>query len=482
MMVFSVHTAWQVAYYHADVPVEMLVYVQTTRDVGKVMDQVETIAYRTGTGTEGLKIAYDSGVSWPFEWYLRDYKSRSFYGTGLPPADAPVVLASFEGEAESRVRAFLGDRYVSQRYELRAWFDESDYKAFQADPGLLIRVIADPALREKLWRFIIYREPLKPSGSTDFVLFVRKDLASGPWVATQAGATAPRADAYASAARQVSAIQTIGGPRGNAGGQLTDPRNVAVGPDSSVYVLDTGNHRVVHFDASGTLVSSFGGQGTGEGQFQEPWGIAVDSLGRVYVADSWNHRIQVFDADGKFIRVIGSPSVFYAPRGIALSAEGQVLVTDTGNHRVDVFNPDGTLVTQIGGRGAALGQFQEPVGIAVAPDGTIYVADTWNHRIQAFDPSFRPLTSWPVAGWAGGSVLNKPYLAVDAEGNVYATDPEMNRVIEFSPTGDVLAVFGQAGTGSNGLRLPTGLAFDAQGDLLVADAGNSRVQRFEPIQ
>jgi hypothetical protein len=157
----------------------MLVYTQTSPDVGKVMNQIEALTYLTGSTRETFKVAYDSGVSWPFEWYLRDYRGRSFYGTGTPDPDAPVVLASIEDGTAERVSALLRDRYVVQRYRLRAWFDESDYRRIGQDPALLWRSVANPETRGRLWRFLLYREPLKPSGSTDFLLFVRRDLANG---------------------------------------------------------------------------------------------------------------------------------------------------------------------------------------------------------------------------------------------------------------------------------------------------------------
>src|SRR5690606_36626517 len=41
------------------------------------------------------------------------------------------------------------------------------------------------------------------------------------------------------------------------GGQFNSPRGVAVADDGSIYVVDTGNHRVQIFDADGEFVSSF---------------------------------------------------------------------------------------------------------------------------------------------------------------------------------------------------------------------------------
>ena len=89
----------------------------------------------------------------------------------------------------------------------------------------------------------------------------------------------------------------------------------------NVYVVDTGNHRVQKFDASGNFVSTWGSSGGGNGQFNNPRGIAVDNSGNVYVADTNNNRVQEFDANGNFVSTWGSfgsgNGQFTSPNGIA---------------------------------------------------------------------------------------------------------------------------------------------------------------------
>ena len=481
LMVFSVRTAFEAAYQNGDVPVEMVVYTQTTRDVGKVMRTIEATTFRTGASKETFKIAYDSGVSWPFEWYLRDYKGRNFYGSGVPATDAPIVLVSFENGIDTRVKNALGSKYVGQRYRLRAWFDESDYRTLSADG--VRKVLADPAERQRWWRFLMHREPLHPSGSTDFMMYVRRDLAIGTWSATQAPSQTADVDLYNQKTRTIAATQQIGA-KGTNPGQLTDPRGLAIGPDGAIYVSEAGTHRISKFDAKGQFVTAWGTKGAGEGQFNEPWGIGVSKDGAVYVADTWNHRVQVFDSDGKFVATWAppAPDKFYGPRTIGLTPEGNVLVADSGNHRVLVFDKAGALIGKFGERGGADGLFAEPIGITVDRMGTIFVADTWNQRVQRFDSTYRPTGQWPVAGWEGESVVNKPYLARDADGFIYATDPENNRVIKFSPAGAVQVVWGKAGSDPASLQLPLGIAVDDQGAVYVVDAQNGRVQKFAPVK
>ena len=60
-----------------------------------------------------------------------------------------------------------------------------------------------------------------------------------------------------------------------------------------MYVMDTGNKRVVIFDPDGNFITQFGTAGFEPGQFDEPVGIALDADGNVYITDTWNQRVQV---------------------------------------------------------------------------------------------------------------------------------------------------------------------------------------------
>ncbi len=488
----SVRTAWQVNFYNGDVPVEMLVYTQTSPDVRQVLDEVDRVAFRTGQGREKVKIVYDSGVSWPFEWYLRDYPGRVFIGAGTVPSsamDAPIMIIGTEGGRDEAVRRQLGTRYVSQRYRLRWWFPE-DYRSIQLES--IQSFFTDPRTRARIWRYFMFRETLNPLGSTDFVMFVRRELASGAWAAPLASQQLIDEAAYERATRQVTATAALGGTRGSGENQMADPKAVALGRDGSIFVADTFNHRILKYAQDGRFLMAFGGEGNQDGQLKEPWGIAVGLNGDIYVADTWNHRVQVFTADGAYKAKWGNsrlvptlneaPGDFFGPRGIAVDPQGQVLVTDTGNHRIQRFSPTGQFMGAYGGRGAGEGLLAEPVGIAVDRTGNIYVADTWNHRVQKLDPRGAYAAQWLVFGWESESVVNKPGLALDADGSVYVTDPEGQRVIKFSPAGQVTAVFGKPGRDLASLALPTGLAVTPNGEVLVADSQNNRVLRFAPVR
>src|SRR5436309_12927556 len=80
------------------------------------------------------------------------------------------------------------------------------------------------------------------------------------------------------------------------------PRRIAIGPDDSIYVVDSGHNRIVKFNPDGQVLASWGSEGSGDGQFKGLSSVAVDSTSnKVYIADPLNSRIQVFDSNGKFL-------------------------------------------------------------------------------------------------------------------------------------------------------------------------------------
>jgi DNA-binding beta-propeller fold protein YncE len=172
------------------------------------------------------------------------------------------------------------------------------------------------------------------------------------------------------------------------GDRLYGPRSLAFDDEGNLYVADTGNKRVIKYDANDRMVTAVGGAGDEAGYLQEPVGLALGPEGDLYVVDTWNRRIQVFDADLEYVRqwpvwAWEGTSISNKPY-MAVDEDGHVYVTDPDMFRVLEFDGDGELVASWGQYGTDLASMNGPTGIIIDGSRRILVSDSANHRILVF--------------------------------------------------------------------------------------------------
>jgi uncharacterized protein (TIGR03437 family) len=301
------------------------------------------------------------------------------------------------------------------------------------------------------------------------------------------------------------------------------PAGLAVDPfTGNLYVADFGNNRVLRFPAPfanptrvepdtvyGQPNFTTGTAGVSKSSLNRPRAVAFDAAGNLWVADSGNHRILRFnagvldsltppDAD----MVIGqkdftsgtanrgggangvSASGLDTPSGLAFDQQGNLYVADSNNTRVLKFaaplsptSPDPAATAVWGqadfrSRGvpgqATPSSLAGPVGLAIDNAGNLYVAVPGDNRVLVFS----------LAGNAGGaaqSVLGQSDFAtttansgafpsastntlagpfdvkVDSSGNIFIADSNNNRVVLFpAGTKSATRLWGQADFSSNG--------------------------------
>ena len=132
---------------------------------------------------------------------------------------------------------------------------------------------------------------------------------------------------------------------GSAEGRFHEPRGVAVAPDGTVYVADTGNNRIQHFSAEGDLLGAWGETGS-RGQVQRAHRGGGGRRGRVFVVDRPQQWVQVFDGGGRppvLGRLRAEPGRFANPTGLSIGPDGGVYVADTFNARIQRFTARGTV-------------------------------------------------------------------------------------------------------------------------------------------
>ncbi|MCC6261071.1 MAG: TIGR03663 family protein [Anaerolineales bacterium] len=541
LAVLTGRAAFRASYITYDQATEFLVYAHGATGIKEIIQQAKEISERT-TGGMGIALAYDAsapdtGVSWPFVWYLRDFTNqRTFDQPTRALRESTIIIV--DQKNFDKIEAAIGPGYYRTDY-IRMWWPMQDYFNLVSDrdptepfpedykcSGLLSFLklrktkdysnfcegFTDPAIRAGLIQIWLNRDYTRYAQAKDrqdltvatwqpsngMRMYIKSDVASQIWnygivensqTETQVDPTEGKF-VVIPADVQLSGMQADSIP-------LNAPRSLAFASDGTFYVADSRNNRVLHLNQAGDILHVWGtfADGTnipiGNGTFNEPWGIAVGPDGSVYVTDVWNHRIERFTATGKFLKAWGyfgqgeAPEAFYGPRGLATDSAGRVYVTDTGNKRVVVFDANGNALAEFGGAGYEPGQFDEPVGITVDKNGTVYVVDTWNQRVQTFRPqesdgqlSFVPDKQWDVYGWFGQSVDNKPFIAVNDQLHVFITDPEGYRVMEFDPNGTLIRTWGEYGETETQFGLASGIAVDPEGHVWVTDSFFNRILRF----
>ncbi len=303
------------------------------------------------------------------------------------------------------------------------------------------------------------------------------------------------------------------------------PVGVAVDGRGTVYVVDSRNHSVRAVSPSGEVRTVAGAREeagyvdgpAGEARFRAPAGAAVGRDGSVFVADTGNHRIRCLTREGVVSTYAGSETPpddigrqvggyrdgsaaeaqFCYPVGVAVDGDGVVYVADAGNRAVRRIGTSGEVSTlPVAGEEG----MTAPTQVALGEGDRIWVADTSGGKVWT-GPRLGPLREWEGAGeataggpTAGGPTASGPTapagIAVvgekSARPGVYVADAGSHCLWRLGAEGATL-VAGQQEAGApgwadgsgRGARFwsPAGLAGTPEGDLYVADYGNNCVRQ-----
>lgn len=123
------------------------------------------------------------------------------------------------------------------------------------------------------------------------------------------------------------------GKQGSAPGEFDLPHSIAIDQAGRVYVADRGNSRLQIFDQTGKLLAIWP-----RSQVGRPWSVRLDAAGNIYVVDGGDQRtylpdrarILKFDATGSLLSSFGAygsqPGAFIWPHTIAIDTAGSLYV------------------------------------------------------------------------------------------------------------------------------------------------------------
>jgi len=246
---------------------------------------------------------------------------------------------------------------------------------------------------------------------------------------------------------------------------LKSPNGVAVDNTGAVYVVDSGNNRVVELaaGASTQTVLPFAG-------LNNPWDVAADGTNAIYVTDEANGRVLELASGTSTATVLPFTDVF-EPRGVAIDRAGAVYVA--ASITAGKLYPIVKLAAGATRQALLPSGVSNPFGVAVDSTGATYVIGFGDGVRTDDDDGVRKWAAGATAPtWLPFAGLGRPGgVAVDGTGAVYVTDSSNNRVLKLaagSATPTVLPF--------TDLRGPGRIAVDAAGAVYVVDLNNRVVK------
>ncbi len=99
-------------------------------------------------------------------------------------------------------------------------------------------------------------------------------------------------------------VQKIGELEGNDENyQLYRPSDMALDSENNIYIVDSGNYRIMKYNENGKLLISFGNKGQGPGEFEIPYRIFLKSDDEICIMETGGAAtVNVFNSRGELLR------------------------------------------------------------------------------------------------------------------------------------------------------------------------------------
>lgn len=290
---------------------------------------------------------------------------------------------------------------------------------------------------------------------------------------------------------------------------LIAPTDFTLLDDGYMYILDSGNRRVVVSDMEGELLATFG-----DNVLENPRGMYVTANHICYVADRDAKKIFVFDENGEMIQSYGRPdAAMYGETQDFLPLK--VVVNESGTmYVICESNTNGIVQISPVDNGTFLGYFGTN-----ATDPSIWnivwrsiLTDAQRAKMQANIPATPDNMSIDEKGLiytvtrgeeyetlkrlniAGTNMIDKDNVeryeevpaavAVGNHDNVFVAS-QMGYIYEYNNEGELLFVFGGSDDGQQRIGLSTkveAIQVDTEDKIYVLDSDKAQIQIYEPTE
>ena len=264
-----------------------------------------------------------------------------------------------------------------------------------------------------------------------------------------------------------------------AGMPLKHPQAIEVDDAGNLYVVDTGNNRVLKLAGDGVVQAVVGGFGWQKEAFDRPMDASMKTGLDLYIADHNNERIERYDRRLNYISSYESDESlpeglrFGLPVSVAASRHGELFICEIDHNRILKLDAFGQPVLSFGDFNAGEGQLLHPARVAVSRDDLIYVSDHGRDQIIVFDYYGNFVTRFGEKQFndpSGMTWFGRDYLFVADSGNGRVTifDRSLAAIASWGGKDDQFAAF----------RLPVDVAV-WKDTLFVLDSESAQIHVFD---
>ncbi len=287
---------------------------------------------------------------------------------------------------------------------------------------------------------------------------------------------------------------------------LSGPTDFTLTDDGYMYILDSGNKRVVVSDMNGEMIDTFG-----EGILVNPKGMYVTGDHTCYVADRDARSIFVFDGEGELIQTYGKPNhplygndLDFLPLKIVVNESGTMyVVCESNNNGIVQISPvdGGTFLGYFGTNSTSASLWRiiwraiqtdaqraksqgnlpsTPDNMAIDEKGLIYTVTRGEE--------YETLKRLNIAGT--NMIETDAYedvpaaVAVGNHDNVFVASAQ-GYIYEYNNEGELLFVFGGSDDGQQRIGLSTkteAIQVGLDDKIYVLDSDKAQIQVYEPTE
>ncbi len=287
---------------------------------------------------------------------------------------------------------------------------------------------------------------------------------------------------------------------------LNSPTDFTILSDGTMYILDSGNKRIVVSDMEGNLITTFG-----EDMLVSPRGIYVASDHTCYVADRDAREVFVFDGEGELLCSYGKPveplygeTQDFLPLKVVANESGTIyVICESNTNGIVQISPvsGGTFLGYFGTNStnaslwniiwrsiltdAQRAKMQgnipaTPDNMAIDEKGLIYTVT----RGEKYD-TLKRLNIAGVNMIEPDAYEDVPAaVAVGNHDNVFVAS-QMGYIYEYNNEGDLLFVFGGSDDGQQRIGLSTkveAIQIGTDDKIYVLDSDKAQIQVYEPTE